>query len=82
MLVDSVGQMGSFRTEITRSSCNRAKSHVPRATERQCLNTEAEIQCCWRNCDSRSNSLFHDLAVRFDRIVEAVKHDDHPRPRP
>ena len=27
------------------------------------------------------NSLFHDLAVRVDRVVEAVQQHDHPRPR-
>ena len=40
----------SCRTEITRSSCNGAKSNVPRATGRQRLNTKAETQACWRLC--------------------------------
>ena len=35
---------------------------------------------CWRNYVLRSNSLFHDLAVRSDRLVEAVRQNDHPRP--
>ena len=27
----------------------------------------------------RPNSLFRDLAVRFDRVVEVVQQNDHPR---
>ena len=45
------------------------KSHAHRATERQCLNRKGETQSCWRSDDYRSNSLFHDLAVRVDRIA-------------
>ena len=44
------------------------KSRVPCATERQCLVLKAVTQSCWRTENHRSNSLFHDLAVRFDRI--------------
>ena len=46
------------------------KSHAPCATERLCLVPEAVTQSCWRDgIDPRSSSLFHDLAVLFDRIA-------------
>ena len=45
------------------------KLRAPCATERLCLVPEAVTQSCRRNYDSRSSSLFHHLAVLFDRIA-------------